>query len=122
MQIHREALDTHTIRAYSDTHITVNQTNYSKSLILSRDTLITSWPIHSIHAMTQELLEPILALNPEVILIGHQEAGAQIPLCWVSYLANLRIGIECMSIGSASRTFNVLLSELRNVVLGVILS
>lgn len=122
MQIHREALDKHTIRAYGDGCITINQITYATSLIVSRETLITPWPIQSVQAMTQDLLEPMLALKPEVIIIGHQEEDVQIPLYWVSYLANLRIGVECMSIGSASRTFNVLLSEQRNVVLGVILS
>ena len=36
------------------------------------------------------------------------------------YLSKQRIGIECMSIGAASRTFNVLLGEGRRVVAGII--
>ena len=45
-----------------------------------------------------------------------------LPMALIEYLANQRIGIEIMSIGAASRTFNVLLSEQRAVVLGIVLA
>ena len=38
----------------------------------------------------------------------------------MSLLSQQRIGIECMSIGAACRTYNILLSEHRAVVAGFI--
>ena len=121
MQINLESSDIHTITSYSDSQITVNNTAYNDSLIISRQVIISPWPVHSVVELSEDLLKPILELQPEVIIIGHNQLGVQVPIMLVQYLANQRIGVECMSIGAASRTFNVLLGEQRNVVLGVIL-
>lgn len=120
MHIHMESPDQHTIQSYSDTQITVNHTNYHNSLIINRDTIISDWPIHSIQTFNQAILMPILSLNPEVILIGHKQLGAYLPIAIMEYLSKQRIGVECMSIGAACRTFNVLLGEQRAVVIGFI--
>lgn len=120
MQIHLEASDQHTIRSYGDSQINVNNTVYNDSLIISRQNIISPWPVHSVLDLTEDLLTPILELQPEVIIIGHNQPNAQIPIMLVQFLAKQRIGIECMSIGAASRTFNVLLGELRAVVAGMV--
>ncbi len=116
MHIQLEAPDKHAIRSYSDMEITVNETVYKDSVIISRDTIISEWHVHSIQELTEINLEIILKLDPEVIIVGHQQSGILIPLPVMQFLSKKRIGIESMSIGAASRTFNVLLSELRRVV------
>lgn len=120
MQINQEARDKHSIQSYSDSQIAVNNTIYSNSLLISRETIISPWPVHSVTELNEELLKPILAQKPEVILIGHNQPGKFVPILLIQHLANQRIGIECMSIGAAARTFNVLLSEQRSVVIGVL--
>ncbi len=120
MQINLATPDKHTIQSYSKSQITVNNADYADSLIIGREAIITPWPIHTLDELTEVTLKTILALQPEVILIGHNQLRLQIPMPLVQYLASLRIGIECMSIGSACRTFNVLLSELRAVVMGIL--
>ena len=120
MQINMEASDKHTIQSYSDSQIIVNNTSYCDSLIINREVIVSSWPIHSIKDLTEATILPILALQPEVILIGHNQAGIQLPMMIIEFLAKKRIGIECMSIGAASRTFNVLLGEQRAVVVGFV--
>lgn len=116
MHIQLEAPDTHAIRSYNDTEITVNAMTYQKSIVISRDVMIAEWPIHSVEELTEEIIEPILKLDPEVIIVGHQQTGTPIPISVMQYLSKQRIGIESMNIGAASRTFNVLLSEQRRVV------
>ncbi|HAU0934786.1 TPA: hypothetical protein JBH70_12550, partial [Legionella pneumophila] len=54
------------------------------------------------------------------IIIGHLQTGKTLPVTLISQLSQKRIGIECMSIGAACRTYNVLLSEHRAVVAGFI--
>lgn len=120
MQINLETPDIHTIQSYSDSQITLNNTDYCESLIISRKALISPWPIHSVQELSEESLKPIIELQPEVIIIGHKQTGVQVPMMMVQYLAKQRIGIECMSIGAACRTFNVLLGEQRAVVLGIV--
>jgi len=121
MQINLESSDKHAVKSYSNSQLVVNYTEYNDSLIISREEIISPWRVHSVQALTEDLFKPLLELKPEVILIGHDQLGAQIPMMLVQCLANQRIGIECMSIGAACRTFNVLLSEMRHVVLGIIL-
>ncbi|WP_133127835.1 Mth938-like domain-containing protein [Legionella nagasakiensis] len=122
MHITREQVDLHTIQSYSESEIKINNTLYERSVIISRKTLIAQWQIHSVQELNETLLAPMLELNPEVIIIGHNKVGLQASISVHQYLSKRRIGLECMSIGAACRTFNVLLSEQRAVVLGIIFS
>ena len=121
MHIQLESPERNTIRSYTDTSITIGNTVYPHSVIISREILIADWPVRSIQALNETNLETLLALQPDLIIIGHQQPGIQIPLTIISYLSTRRVGIECMSIGAACRTFNLLLSEQRLVVAGIII-
>ena len=120
MNIQLESASKHAIRSYENDQVSVGEVIYNQSVIISKDTIISPWPIHSIEAVNDLSLAPLLALNPEIILIGHEEPSRYLPIETRLYLSKLQIGIECMSVGSASRTFNLLLSEYRNVVIGMI--
>ena len=120
MHIQRETPENHAIRSYTNTEITVGHTVYTKNTLISREAIISPWPITSIQAFNDTHLEALLKLEPEIILIGHEQPGIQIPISVMQNLSKQRIGIECMSIGAASRTFNLLLSEGRKVVIGIL--
>ncbi len=120
MQINLETADIHAIRSYSESQIKIGETLYQSSLIVSRDEIITPWLIQSLKELNETSLEPLLQFQPEIIIIGHQQTGVMAPIAIMQHLSKLRIGIECMSIGAASRTFNLLLSEHRAVVAGFI--
>lgn len=120
MHIQLETSDKNTIRSYTDEQITIGETTYQQSVIVSRDKIITSWPVHSLQDLNAKNLDFMLTVEPEIIIIGHKQPGINIPITVMQHLSKLRIGIECMSIGAACRTFNVLLSEHRRVVAGII--
>lgn len=120
MQIHLEAADKHTIRSYSNLEIKINGILYHENFIVNKEEIITPWPLHSLKELSATDLDLILQLKPEIVIIGHQ-ALTPPPFAVLAYLSQLKIGLECMSIGAACRTFNVLLSEDRAVVLGVII-
>ncbi len=120
MQIQKEARDTYTVQAYDDTSIKIDDVVYHSSLIVSRDTLISPWEIATPMGLNEALLQPILALNPEVIILGASQSDTLRALEVVKQLCEKQIGVECMSLGAASRTFNLLLSEHRHVVAGFI--
>ncbi len=114
MDIHQEKSEIHTIEAYSDSEVRINQKHYNQSLIVSADVILPAWDVDKHHPLTELELEPLFALHPEVILIG---SVTPIQIDWA---LRARLGLECMSLGAASRTFNILLSESRRVVLGLI--
>jgi uncharacterized protein len=120
MEINLEAADHYSIHAYNDNEIKINSQSYQSSLIVSSHEIIKDWPIDSIQQLTEETLAPLLRYQPKIIIIGHGEHGL-LPQTIIQSLAKQNIGLECMSIGAACRTFNVLLSEHREVVLGLIL-
>lgn len=114
MDIHQEKPEIHTIEAYSDSAVRINQKHYDQSLIVSADLILPAWHVDKSRALTEQELEPLLSLHPEVILIG------SVTPVQIDIALRTRLGLECMSLGAASRTFNILLSESRRVVLGLI--
>ncbi len=120
MHIHLETTDRYSIEAYSETEVRINATPYQHNLIVSHAELITPWSINAITELTEETLAPLLKHQPEIILIAHAKINIFAPLAIIHSLAQQHIALECMLIGPACRTFNVLLSEKRHVVLGII--
>ena len=120
MQIQLETHETHTIQAYNDTEIKVNDVRYHTSFIVSRDSLITPWTLLDTAELNEDLLQPLLDLEPEVIILGSKAPNVLRRLDCIRQLCEKHIGIECMTRDAACRTFNILLSEHRRVVAGFI--
>jgi uncharacterized protein len=121
MHIQREQNNTYAVQSYTENEVKVNSLIYEQSLIIHAEGVISPWLIHTLKELDVAHLEALVSLRPEVILLGHQEgATIQAPIALYGQLATQGIGLECMSIGAACRTFNVLLSEGRKVVLGLI--
>ena len=121
MQIQREANETNTIHTYSDTEIKINHTRYHSSFIVSLDKILTDWAVKSEKMLSEDALKPLLSLNPEVIIIGTKYPALIRQHQAILQLSEQQIGVECLTIGAACRTFNILLGELRHVVAGFIL-
>lgn len=121
MHINLESNDNHSIQAYTDTEIKVGSNFYQQSLIISSHEIISDWKAKKIDELNEQLLEPLLRYEPKIIIIGHKQLGVFAPPSIIEKLANRRIGLEMMSIAAACRTFNVLLNEHREVVVGLIL-
>ena len=122
MHISLEAAEHNAVQAYSDYKIQINSIVYENSLIVTKDEIITDLSIKDIQEFDDNYLQLLTHFKPEIIIIGHEHAGAFPPMSIMSHLSQQRIGIECMSVGAACRTYNVLLAELRAVVAGFILA
>jgi uncharacterized protein len=120
MHINLEAAENNAVQAYSDNQIQINSIVYGRSLIVSKEEIITDLTIKNIQDINEQYLQQLLQSKPEVIIIGHENTGKFPPIEIISQLSQQQIGIESMSIGAACRTYNVLLSEHRAVVAGFI--
>jgi uncharacterized protein len=100
----------------------VNDRRLGASFVLAPDTLLESWPVSDARTLSIEQLEPLLALSPEVILLG--SGGVQVfpPAATMAACLSRGIGLEVMTNAAAARTFNVLAGESRRVVAGFILN
>lgn len=104
------------IRSVDERGIRIVDDYYSRPIIVSATHLIPDWGVESIGRLTEEQLEPIFRLEPEIALIGtgpkQQYLSPQLLMCFYGR----QIGVEVMTTGAACRTFNVLLSESRDAV------
>ncbi len=118
MDIQQEPAEKNAIQSYSDSSITVQGIEYCTSTLITASCIIVNWPVHAVQELSLEHLNDILESSPEVILIGHNQLGQLPSPQFIQAMSIKRIGVECMSIGAACRTFNVLLNENRKVALG----
>lgn len=121
MHLYQESRDTHTIIGYTDTLIQLAEHSFTESVLIGTNAIHYPWAVQALSALSTETLAPVLSTPLEILLIGHGETGVLAPLPLQQWLAAKRIGFECMSIGAACRTFNVLLSEERQVAVGLLL-
>jgi len=101
--------------------VTIVDRPFTASIILTRDKVVDDWGIRDVAAMTPAHVEPILALQPEIVLLGtgaRQQFPSQEVLA--SFLQR-HVGVEVMDNAAAARTWDILASEGRNVVAAFIL-
>ena len=109
------------IRRVGVCSITLNDRELTHSFLLAPDQAIENWPIDTASALDAQHVDAMLALQPEVIILG---TGALQTFPAAAFLAGfLRkgIGVEVMDNAAAARTYNLLASESRHVLGGFIL-
>lgn len=101
--------------------VTVVDRVLTRSFVLARETLLEDWPVADVGAIADAHVDAILALQPEVVLLG-TGARQRFPAAAVmAAFLQRRVGIEVMDNAAASRTYNVLAGEGRRVVAAFIL-
>jgi uncharacterized protein len=89
--------------------------NIHKSAIITIERMIENWPPSCVDELSNQHIEMILELDPEVVLIG---AGGKVT--WphpqiMQPLIQRHIGYEIMTTPAACRTYNILMHEGRRV-------
>lgn len=127
MKLHlTQADDQYLITAFDDGLVKINLQTYTNSLILMPNILIDDWlsatPMpHALKALTVENIATIAQLNPEVVLLGTGKTHQFMHPKMVAALTQMNIAVEFMSTAAACRTYNILMSEGRNVAAALIL-
>lgn len=109
------------IRNYGSGSVQVNQTPYTRSCVISQTQLITDWPVHDIDQLDTDQLQTLLDLKPEVLLLGSGEQQRFPHPKLFQYAAQRGISLEVMDNAAACRTYNVLTTENRQVIVALIL-
>lgn len=109
------------LRGADGTVALVNDHRLTRSFVLAPDHLVEDWPVTDAAALSADDLAPLLALEPEVILLG--SGGRQVfpPAAAMAACLRRGVGIEAMTNAAAARTFNILAGENRRVVAGFVL-
>jgi uncharacterized protein len=110
------------IRGYSSQEIRIGGQRLHASCVVAADALITDWEPSSFAELRPEHLEAVLALQPEVVLLGTGPTQRFPPAAIRSMLTSRGVGLEVMDLGAACRTFNILVQEERRVAAALFLS
>ena len=109
------------ISAYGENSVTVNEVVYRQSLVLTAEEILSPWEVSSLDQLNAQTLEPVLALQPAVVLLG-TGARQRFPTAEVmAYFGQRGIGLEVMDNGALCRTFNILIAEDRAVVAAILI-
>ena len=99
----------------------VNDRRLTRSFIVAPRTLVEDWPAADVRTLDIAALAPVLALEPEVVLIGTGDNQGFPPAATMAACLSKGIGLEAMTNAAAARTFNVLAGEGRRVVAAFVL-
>lgn len=100
----------------------VNERTLTRSFVIAPDALVEDWPATDAAALTAADLAPILALEPEVVVLGTGARQVFPPASVMAACLSRGIGIEVMANAAAARTFHVLAGEGRKVAAALILA
>ena len=107
------------IRNYENNKIYIGKTIFSHNLLIS-DKSIGKWVINDISNLVNDDMNDILLFKPEIIIIGTGESQIIPSNEIINFIHDKKIGLEFMITESACKTFNLLISEGRKVVAGLI--
>ncbi|OQW95105.1 MAG: hypothetical protein BWK79_03610 [Beggiatoa sp. IS2] len=107
------------ITGYTLSSVTVNTTTYTHSLIVMPHYL-NAWTVAHVTMLTQAHVMELLALQPQVVLLGTGEHYYFPEMALWSPLLSQRIGVEVMTTPAACRTYNILMAEGRAVAAALI--
>jgi len=108
-------------RAYEDDYLQINDTKYYNGILLMENTVQQPWGTTNVSELSLQHFSFLEEKQPEILLIG---TGTQTRFPAQDILLKLdqqHIPFECMSSPAAARTFNLLLSEGRNVAAAILL-
>ncbi|QKK02321.1 MAG: hypothetical protein HND55_06450 [Pseudomonadota bacterium] len=105
-----------------DRGICIGDRWYRRSLVVGARYLDPEWPVSALEQLDENAAEPLIALQPELVIIGIGQRQQILPHALQLQFIRHGIGIECMTLHAASRTFNVLMSENRRALAALIFS
>ena len=112
MQFQKEQGHHHSIIAYDTHQLKIGDTIYTQNLLVDKNQIHCPWSATSLLDINPS---DLMAYDPKVVIVGINKA-LTLPTALMIALSKQGVGIEVMSIGAACRTYNVLLSEDRDVL------
>ena len=110
-----------TITGYGNGFVEINAIAHSKAILLTPSGDPTPWPVVSFDQLDENHFSQMVALKPELVIIGTGNRQCFPKSALLKPLMQARIGYEIMNSQAACRTYNVLMSEGRQVLLALLL-
>ena len=118
----RDSADaSHLVRWYRADAIAIGEEELRSSFAVHGGGLLRDWPVTDVRTLGTADLDRLLAVKPDIILIGTGEQQRQMPPAVLYHGLSSGVGIEVMANAAAARTYNLLIGEERNVLAAFIL-
>ncbi|MGA2563532.1 MAG: MTH938/NDUFAF3 family protein [Steroidobacteraceae bacterium] len=109
----------HLVRGYGGGEILIGEQSIRQPLIITPQRLVLDWSASSLQQLTEMQLATLFALQVEIVLLGEGSIQTA-PSPWLrSSFRSHGIALECMNLGAACRTYNILANEERSVAAGL---
>lgn len=112
----------HQIRGVEPGRVFVTDQWYESSLVVGARYLDPDWPIKHLSELDEAGIATLVELGPELVILGVGQRQQFLSPQLQARFIRQGIGIECMTLDAAARTFNVLMSENRRALAALIIS
>jgi uncharacterized protein len=121
MKLSQEHGGGYRIRSYAQGRLRVNDEVLERSVVVAPDQLVTDWPPQTLAELDDQHLQPVLDLQPEVVILGTGTVQRFPDRAILQRVLAAGVGVEVMETGAACRTYNILMAEDRRVVAALLL-
>ncbi|GAB2659314.1 Mth938-like domain-containing protein [Arenimonas aestuarii] len=122
MQLSQENPDfSYVLRGTTASTVLVNQQALDASFVLAPNQLVENWGPASIDELEPGHMDTLLALKPSVAILGTGPRQRFPSPAVMAAMLTRGVGLEVMDNAAAARTFNVLATEGRTVVVAFLL-
>ncbi|HTW73435.1 MAG TPA: MTH938/NDUFAF3 family protein [Steroidobacteraceae bacterium] len=125
----RLALDSdtriHLVRSYGGGELVIGAEHIRRPCLVSPDRLMLDWAARSFAELSDAggadpaALEALLQFGAGIVLLGSGESQPMPSTALRAVFQARGIALECMNLGAACRTYNILASEQRAVLAGL---
>jgi len=107
------------VRRYGNGEILIGEQRITRPLIITPTQLLLDWSANSLESLTERDLEGLFGTGAAVVLLGAGETQMFASAAVRASFRTRRVALECMTLGAACRTYNILASEERLVAAGL---
>ncbi len=111
----RDQISAITVRQVEPGAIKIGDETISENVVLFRNAIQHGISIDNVAALQEQDLDDLLSQQPEIVIFGTGWKSQRPPRELVFAMARRGIGFETMDTPAACRTFNILVSEGRDV-------
>ena len=116
MKLSKESGSGNVIRSFRPGELCLVEQTFNSHVILSARDIIQNWKPAAFPVLSIADFKPAIALGPEIILFGTGKKQQFPNHALMTEIMRQGIAFEAMDTAAACRTFNVLVSEHREVV------
>lgn len=121
MKFHLSVGEGHRVTGTGAGWVRVGAVEHRASFLIAPDAIVTPWATGGFEALRAADFEAVIALTPEIVLLGTGERQRFPHPRVLRALTDARVGVEVMDTAAAARTYNIIAAEGRRVVAALLL-